>query len=469
MLTYQWCYFEDRSTAANNPFFVQAYGTLTASGQVTRQGMPAYSLQSMSGVRTYYNLTTGATSSNPIVSLQYVNWDEGYGGGSGLTFWVTNDNYLFTKSPWLTTNGFIFGTFPTPNNPTFPQGVNPYSGDVQVNVNQTFPYGSGLALQENGIGSESTSTDLASYNSVATNFGFSYTAGGLSSTSQCSAQNSRFQYPSLTTYSFCYTFNGTANNGFMVSSSGTITVYNVNVTSNLQYPGVNANIIAGVSGYRQYVDGMGNNSYITITGLGANWYAEDGWDYDQLLYTTGSGVTSFDDYGLLYTFTGTAMSPSGPVYGDVLNPVVNIFSDGVNFQEEGWYGKFTNAYDLGSGGVQGRGTFNLVADGGSSYNSGSLLRGQCGYSGSIPAGFGPNASSGGSGLSGGAIAGIVIGSVVGALLLCLLCFFIVAQAGGKKEGKSVDTSKSSHNTLEESRVEHSQVELGGGNTSDIHA
>ena len=463
VLTYQWCYYEDRSNGGN-PYYVQAYGTMRAAGPVTRQGMTAYTVQSMNGVRTFFNLSTNVASSNPIVSLQYINWDEGYGGSNGLTYWVTNDNYLFTQSPWLTENGFIYGTFPTPNNPMFPQGINTISGDVQVNVNQTFPYGStGLALQENGVGSEDAN-DIAAYNTAASNFGFSYTAGGLSSTSQCSAKSTRFQYPQLITYSFCYVISGTANNNFTVSSSGTITVYSVNVTSNLQYPGVNANIVGAVTGYRQYVDGMGNNSYITITGLGSNWYAEDGWDYDQLLY---SNTAAFDSYGLLYTFSGTAQSPSGPVYGDVNSPVVNIFSDGTTFQEEGWYGQFTNAFDLGTGGANGASTFKIVQDGGSSYNSGSLLRSQCGYSGSIPGGFGPNSSSGSSGLSGGAIAGIVIGSIVGVVILCVLCFLIVVRGGGAKSNKDFDNSKTSkgHSTLEESRVEHSQVELADGNTA----
>ena len=460
--TYQWCYYEDRS-GGNNPYYVQAYGTMVATGPVTRQGMTAYTIQSMTGARSFYNLATGVVSTNPILALQYVNFDEGYGGGGGLTFWVTNDNYVFTQSPWLSENGFIYTTFPTPNNPMFPQGINTASGDIQVNVNQTFPYGmTGLGLQENGVGSEDTTTDIASFNTQASNFGFSYTAGGLSSTSKCSQLSPRFQYPQLVTYSFCYVITGTANNNFTVASSGTITVYNINVTSNLQYPGINATIVAAVSGYRQYTDGLGNSSYITFTGLGSNWYAEEGWDYDQLLYSNNAAL---DDYGILITFSGTAQSPSGPVYGDLNSPVINIFSDGTNFQEEGWYGQFTNAYDLGVGGVGGTSVFKLVSDNGNSGNGNSIL-GQCGFSGS------PLWSSSSSGLSGGAIAGIVIGSVVGLIILCLICFFIVVGGSRGKSGKSVETSMPSkgHSTLEESRVENSQVELGGATTTseEVH-
>ena len=77
-----------------------------------------------------------------------------------------------------------------------------------------------------------------------------------------------------------------------------------------------------------------------------------------------------------------------------------------------------------------------------------------------------NSSGGGSGLSGGAIAGIVIGSVVGvAVLLLLLWLMCVRGAGYKKDnfGSSGQTSK--HSQLDEqSRVgaggmEQSQVEM----------
>ena len=468
LLTYQWCYFEDRTGGTgNNRYYVQAYGTMTASGPVTRQGMQAYTIQSMTGVRSFYNVSAGTVSSNPILALQYINFDEGYGGGGGLTFWVNNDNYVFTKSPWLSENGFIYGTFPTPNLPQFGQGT-ASTGDIQVNVNQTFPYGAtGLGLQESGVGTESTSTNVASASTAATSFGFSYSQGGLSSTSQCSAQSSRFQYPQLLTYSFCYVIRGPANNGFVVSAAGTLTVYNVQVTSTLQYPGVNASIVAGVTGFRQYQDGLGNNSYVTITGLGSNWYAEDGWDYDQLLY---SNSAYWDDYGLLFTFSGTAQSYNGSVFGDVNSAVINIFSDGTTFQEEGWFGQFSAAYDLGAN-VGENSTFNIVQDSGSSYRSNSLIRNQCGFAGTIP--INTSGSSGSSGLSGGAIAGIVIGSIVGVILLCVLIFLAMVRGGSKKSGKDdfdKSTSKPGNYATqgEESRVEHSQVELADGNTSETH-
>jgi hypothetical protein len=291
-----------------------------------------------------------------------------------------------------------------------------------------------------------------------------YSQGSLSSSSQCSGTNPNFVYPPLLTYSFCYVLTGgnATTYNFTVSSSGTFTVYQTPLSSTLQYPSATAYPVAAVSGYRLYTDNLGNNSYVTITGLGASYQATVGWDYDQLYYLNNQ---SWDVYGLLYEFSGTAMSPSGPVFGDLNSPVINIFSDGVNFQEEGWYGQFSGAYDI-------FGVFNASQDGGASYNSGGLLRQACGYSGPIPAGFGPNANQnngggGGSGLSNGAIAGIVIGSVVGGLLLLICCLFVLLGArrgkGDKKQQPETSTvgagTSAQYATQEDSRVETSRVEM----------
>ena len=65
---------------------------------------------------------------------------------------------------------------------------------------------------------------------------------------------------------------------------------------------------------------------------------------------------------------------------------------------------------------------------------------------------------GGSGLSGGAIAGIVIGTVVGALLFCLLCFALgLARSGSKKDGTT--TTKYNNQTDESRMGQASQVEM----------
>ena len=467
--TYQWCYFLDRTFGNNtaNQYYVQAYGTMTVRGPVTRQGMTAYTIQSMTGVRTFTNISSGVSSTNPILYLQFENRDEQYGGGGGLTYWTINDNIVFQSSPYLTTEGFIYSTFPTPNLPQFGYGA-AATNDIQVNVNQTFRNNAFMALQENAVGTEDSNTDLPSGFSISGRYGFQFTQGGLSSTSQCSAQSSNFKYPTITTYSFCYVINGTALTGqtFTISSSGTLSVYNVPVTSTLQYSDT-ATIVAGITGYRLYTDNIGNNSFITITGLASNAFAQDGWNYDQLMYNNSN---IFDAYGVLYTFSGQAQSPSGYVYGDVASPAINIFNDGTGFQEEGWVGQFATAYDWGGAGG-GFGIYRQVADGGSSYNTGGLLRGSCGYSGAIPAGFGPNAATtnnggggGSSGLSGGAIAGIVIGSVVGAALLLLLCLCAAGLLGGRKNKSAEDSvSKPSggyRTQNEESRTgETSQVEL----------
>jgi hypothetical protein len=441
-------------------YFDYAYGTFWAKGPVTRQGRTAYSVQTMNGVRTYLNLSTGMSSSNNIIDLQYMFQDYSYGGGSqgtdGLTYWTINDNIVYTQPPYLDMQGLIYHTFSTPNLPMYPSGMG-NTNDVLVAANQTWGQLAGDAVFESAITTGNSMTTTG--NSM-----FMYSQGSLSSSSQCSGTNPNFVYPPLLTYSFCYVLTGgnATTYNFTVSSSGTFTVYQTPLSSTLQYPSATAYPVAAVSGYRLYTDNLGNNSYVTITGLGASYQATVGWDYDQLYYLNNQ---SWDVYGLLYEFSGTAMSPSGPVFGDLNSPVINIFSDGVNFQEEGWYGQFSGAYDI-------FGVFNASQDGGASYNSGGLLRQACGYSGPIPAGFGPNANQnngggGGSGLSNGAIAGIVIGSVVGGLLLLICCLFVLLGArrgkGDKKQQPETSTvgagTSAQYATQEDSRVETSRVEM----------
>ena len=102
--------------------------------------------------------------------------------------------------------------------------------------------------------------------------------------------------------------------------------------------------------------------------------------------------------------------------------------------------------------------------GGSSSTGGSANRGTSSTGGSANGGGDAcvTSNSGGSGLSGGAIAGIVIGCVVGSCLLLLLLVCCVCGVGAGAVAKKNDSGKITHtsNASEASQVSSRQVELG---------
>ena len=122
-----------------------------------------------------------------------------------------------------------------------------------------------------------------------------------------------------TTWSYCYYIVGSANGvTYVTSVSGSLTTLSSAVTVS----GRSAYNVTGITGVRSYTDSLGRSSNSSISGLApanANYSA-----VDQLVY---ADWPSIDSAGLLYTFTGTAQTPYGPVSG---SPIIRLWVDAVN-------------------------------------------------------------------------------------------------------------------------------------------
>ena len=468
--TFSFCYYID-GTNQSPPFFTFSYGQFTATGPVTRQGRSAYTMQSMMGTRTF-NLWPGyanATQTNVnIIGLQYLTYDEGYTSNvGGLNFWTLNDNLVYVpgSGPVIDSTGFIYTTGQGAQFPMINVSSNTaYTQDISVYVSQP-GNGTAVSLVEYAVGSDDFGAQIQDRALSQSRWGFNYSPYVAGQQPTCNA--GALATPSgTTTWSFCYVISGTAwGSPYTVSSMGTITTQNSAITQDGQL----AYGITGAAGYRQYQDSIGNNSYITITGLASNDLGGAGWLYNQALFPA---FPNFDSYGLLYTYTGVAMTQNGPVVNWDGTPVINIFYQMWNgntllgvmgFQEEAYTQALGASYGAQAEDVAG--IFQARQDGGSSYANGNILRYACNYTGSIPAGYGgSSASSGGSsGLSGGKIAGIVIGSVVGALLaiaVCVLLLSLASKGGGKSTDASTTKTRYEPHTLNEVSVNSSQVEMG---------
>ena len=125
------------------------------------------------------------------------------------------------------------------------------------------------------------------------------------------------------TWSVCYEVHGYSSSvNFTTLVSGSLTT----LSTPLTYNNRSAYNVTSMTGTRVYSDTAGRQSSSPITGVyslaqgaEANFSA-----VDQLLYPTWPFL---DSRGLLYTFSGTAQTPSGPVSGD---PVVRLWIDAVN-------------------------------------------------------------------------------------------------------------------------------------------
>ena len=281
-----------------------------------------------------------------------------------------------------------------------------------------------------------------------------YTSGSTLGVS-CAGLNSNVAAaPTLISYPFCYAMNGPDNYGYQISVSGTITVY----STPIPVGSLTAYAVANVTGSRSYTDGMGRTFNAVITGLSQDWIAEQqGWTYDQLLYTTGSPV---DAQGILYKFGGfiNNNNPSAVTY----DRVVRFYADGQSPVVEEYYNTNGSVW-----------TPTFVRNNAQVSLGGSTTSTTCtsklpsnGYTG--PAYVPPSNNNGGnnstggggsgSGLSNGAIAGIVIGTCVGACLFCIVCFLLGMTSGGaKKKGEDGTTSKNYDSQVDHSRMGNSQV------------
>jgi len=251
---------------------------------------------------------------------------------------------VYTTFPQLDATGLIYtvGQYPT-----FPGGVNSVSYDISVSINQTIANGN-VALQEHAVGSN-PSLNIVAYGG-SSRWGFTYNAYVAGQPPQCAATTGTTV--AYQQWSFAYFINGTANGSpYTITASGILTTFNASIKAD----GLLSYSISNMSGFRQYVDNLGNNSVVTITGVAGNLYGAVGWLYNQALFPS---APYFDTYGVLYTFTGTAMTPVGPIVAGDNTQVLNIFyqppyqaSNGQifttgSYQEEGYVNSvYTSAAD----------------------------------------------------------------------------------------------------------------------------
>ena len=174
-----------------------------------------------------------------------------------------------------------------------------------------------------------------------------------------------------TTWSYCYYIVGTANSvSYTTAVSGSIITSSTPVTVN----GRSAYNVTGITGTRTYNDAAGRSSVTTISGVAptnSNFTTPD-----QVVYATWPSI---DDLGLLYTFTGTAQTPYGPVSG---SPVIRLWVDAINYG----YGelvartRFNEEMRESNGSVvdwdSTGGNFVLLNDGGTSATAGTVAN-QC--------------------------------------------------------------------------------------------
>jgi len=172
-------------------------------------------------------------------------------------------------------------------------------------------------------------------------------------------------------WSYCYYIVGSANGvTYTTSVSGSLTTASATVTVG----GRSAYNVTAISGTRVYGDSTGRSSNTSISGLApanANFTT-----VDQVVY---ADWPSIDSNGLLYSFTGTALTPYGPVAG---SPVIRLWVDAVNptYSELIARTRFNEEVRESNGTVNNfdstGGDFVLLNDGGASAAAGTIAN-QC--------------------------------------------------------------------------------------------
>ena len=125
------------------------------------------------------------------------------------------------------------------------------------------------------------------------------------------------------TWSFCYQIVGySAGVNYTTLVSGSITTLSTSVTVNSR----SAYNVTSLNGTRVYSDSSSRQSTSAITGVYPTDQGSEAnfTSVDLLLYPSWP---FFDSNGILYTFSGTAQTPSGPVSGDA---VIRLSIDAVN-------------------------------------------------------------------------------------------------------------------------------------------
>ena len=377
MANYAFCYTLTSDSMSATPFSIVVYGVVQASGPVIRQGLPALTMQTMTGIRAL--TMNGSTTTQNIVRLVYINGDNDLTNAA-----ILNDNLLYPDNGYQSAPIDYFGfVYALSSNAVFPRQTSPTT-DINLST------GDGVWYEWPVLGGRGAETTVATFNFIAVNYPTSFPC------QSSSAASPVVVHPS-TSIQFCYTAQSAQ---WSIIAQGTLMLYGATITVGQRI----AHALQSANGTRTYYGADGTVNTVAITGASADAFGAVNYTtYNQLLYTTAPYV---DSAGLLLTLASSplALTPGGPISGD---PVVNLMALANGSLVE-------QAVEAGVGAAN-RTVIMLVL--GSAAASCSV--------GTFGAGGG---GGGGSGLSHGAIAGIVIGSVVGAVLLAALAVFIIGTA-----------------------------------------
>ena len=112
-ISYAFCYTLTSDSTSSIPFSIVAYGVVQASGPVIRQGRPALTMQSVTGVRVL--TANSATTTQNIVRLVFIN------GETDLTnAAILNDNLLYLDDGYQSAPIDYYGLRPTRCRPMLP-------------------------------------------------------------------------------------------------------------------------------------------------------------------------------------------------------------------------------------------------------------------------------------------------------------------------------------------------------------
>ena len=396
LLSYAFCYTLTSDSTSASQFSIVTYGVLQATGPVIRQGRPALTMQSMTGVRTH---TAGnVTATQNIVRLVFIN------GETDLTnAAILNDNTLYVddQSAPIDYYGFVYALS---SNAVFPSQTSPTT-DINLSA------GDGVWYEWPVLGGNGAETTTATFN-------FSAATNPTSFPCAISSSNIPLYQPS-TSVQFCYTAQG---DQWSLIAQGTLVQYGAVIT----FGGRAALALQSANGSRTYYSANGTVNTVAITGVSADSFGAVNYTtYNQLLYTSTPYV---DAAGLLLTLASSpaALTPSGPITGD---PVVNLMllADGSVVEQ----------VEEASAGSANRTVVTLLLGSAASSCSVNTF------------GAGGGGGGGGGGLSHGAIAGIVVGSVVGGALLigivaCAVAAYVLAAANRASKPTALTPSSPQH-------------------------
>ena len=375
LLSYAFCYTLTSDATAATPYSIAAYGVVQATGPVIRQGRPALTMQSMTGIRTL--TMNGATTTQNIVRLVYINGDNDLTHAA-----ILNDNLLYINDGYQSIDIDYFGfVYALSSNAVFPTQTSP---TTDINLSS----GQGTWYEWPVLGGHGAQTTIAAFNFTAASYPTSF---------PCQSSSANAAIPPSTSVQFCYTAQSAQ---WSIIAQGTLMLYGATIT----VAGRTARALQSANGSRTYYSADGTVNTVAITGVSADAFGAVNYTtYNQLLYTATPYV---DPAGLLLTLatTPTALTPAGPITGD---PVINVMALA--------NGSLVEQVVEARVGAANRTVVVLVLGG---------AAGSCAVN-TFGAGGG---GGGGGGLSDGAIAGIVIGSVVGAVLLVALLACIIVTA-----------------------------------------